>query len=131
MNCINCGHGGVEQTGDMMRCPTCGYEWDVEFENQHPTLARIVGRFPVKSPSQIADESRELVDALLTFKNEALRNLAEEKGVELTAHRKNEMVSQLVSSGKVTLEDVGEVGPRSELDLNREALDESEGPENS
>lgn len=121
MNCINCGRGGVKQTGDMMRCPTCGYEWDVEFENQHPTLARIVGRLPAKSPSQIADESRELVDILLTFKNEALRNLAEEKGVELTASRKNEMVSQLVSSGRVKLADV----------RDREALDGSGGPENS
>ncbi len=128
--CINCNAPTVQRTGDTFTCEKCGYTWDVAHEQANAAYLASQGRVPATpiaelqasstldaalgldtalGPGQPSAQDR-LIAALVKRNVAEIEDLAEEAGVDLgEARLKDEKIAALVTSGKVALDEHGDV----------------------
>ncbi len=133
MSCINCNSRNVARSGDTFVCARCGYTWDVAHERANRAYLRTQGRDPAQSLAEIeaaneldtalgldqppADSQPpeptaqdQLIAALVKHSVAEIEDLADEADVDLgDARLKDEKIAALVISGKLALDDHGDV----------------------
>ncbi len=131
--CINCNSSRVERSGDDFTCRQCGYTWDVAHEQANAAYLAAQGRAPAQSvaerqassgldaalgldqstaDSQPPEPSAQdqLIAALLKRTVTEIGDLADEADIDLgEARLKDEKVAALVVSGKLALDEHGDV----------------------
>jgi uncharacterized Zn finger protein (UPF0148 family) len=125
--CINCNSKEVARDGDTFTCARCGYTWDVAHEQANAAYLASQGREPAKTLEEVQAASAldaalgldqpvepsaqdRLVAALVKHNVPDIESLAEEAGVDLAdARLKDEKIAALVTSGKVALDEHGDV----------------------
>ncbi len=125
--CINCNSSKVARDKDTFTCAQCGYTWDVAHEQANAAYLASQGRVPATPIAEL--QASSTLDAALGLDKEAqpsaqdrliaalvkrtvteIEDLADEAGVDLgDARLKDEKIAALVTSGKVALDDRGDV----------------------
>ncbi len=125
--CINCNSSKVARDGDTFVCATCGYTWDVAHEQANAAYLASQGRVPATAIAELQASSGldaalgldkeaqpsaqdRLIAALLKRTVTEIEDLADEAGVDLgEARLKDEKIAALVTSGKLALDEHGDV----------------------